>query len=86
MHGEEDLLRKRGFTYAARPQVDAVLDLAVLEPTSAVLLEDGGLVELVEVSVDVVEGVLLDVDGADVLVLDFLHHLDRVLDGRLNGW
>jgi hypothetical protein len=38
------------------------------------------------VSVDVVEGVLLDVDGADVLVLDFLHHLDRVLDGRLNGW
>lgn len=73
-------------TYATRPQVNAVLDLAILEPTAAILLEDGALVVLVEVSVDVVECVLLDVERADVLVLDLLHHLDGVLDGRLDRW
>jgi hypothetical protein len=42
-------------------------------------------VEFVKVGVDVVKGVLLDADGPDVLVLNLLHHLDRVLDGRLDG-
>ena len=71
-------------TYGTGPQVDPVLLLAVLEPTAALFLPDGGLVELVEVLVDLVEGLLRDGDRSDVVVLDLLHHLDRVLDGRLD--
>jgi hypothetical protein len=43
-----------GVTYAAGPKVDSVLLLAVLEPTSTLLLEYCRSVELVKVSVDIV--------------------------------
>lgn len=72
-------------TYRSWPQVDPVLLLSVLEPTAALFLPDGRLVELVKVGVDVVEGVLLDGNGADVVVLDLLHHLDGVFDGCFDG-
>lgn len=63
-----------------------VFDFVVFELILVVFLEDGGFVEFVEVSVDVVEGVLFDVDGVDVFVLDFFYYLDRVFDGCFNGW
>lgn len=72
-------------TYRTWPQIDPVLLLAVLEPTTALFLPDGGLVELVEMCVYIVERVLRHGDGADVVVLDLLHHLDRVFDSRLYG-
>lgn len=63
-------------TYRTRPQVDPVLLFAVLEPTAALFLPDGGLVELVEMRVNVVQRVLRHGDRADVVVLDLPHHLD----------
>jgi hypothetical protein len=69
-----------GGTYRARPEVDSVLDLPVLEPGAARLLPDRGLVELVEVCVDVVERFLLHVEGAHGFGLDLLHTLDCVFD------
>ena len=71
-------------TYATWPEINTLLLLAILEPTAARFLENSGLVELIKVCVDVVEGVLLDVNGPNLLVLDLLHHLDGVLDGRLD--
>ena len=72
-------------TYGTRPQVDAILDLAVFKPTAAFFLPDSGLVELVEMRVDIVQRFLLHVDGLDGFGLDLLHHLYRVLDRRFNG-
>lgn len=77
--------RAASVTYTSRPEVDSVLDLAVLEPTTAFLLEDCRVVELVEVCVDVVQCLLLDVQRPDVLMLDLLHGLHCVLNRRLNG-
>lgn len=41
-------------TYRAGPQVDTVLGFAVLEPTTALVAEDGALVELIEMGVDLI--------------------------------
>ena len=73
------------FTHTSRPEIDPILDLAVLEPTSTFLLEHCRLVELIKVSVDIIDGLLLHADRLDVLMLNLLHHLNRVLDGRLDG-
>jgi hypothetical protein len=74
-----------GSTYRARPEVDSVLALAILEPTSAFFLPDGGLMELVEVAVDIVESVLLDGNRLDTICLDLSNHLDGILHRGLDG-
>ena len=53
-------------TYRSWPKIDTVLDLAILEPASALLFPDSILMELVEMGIDLVERILLHVDGLDV--------------------
>lgn len=41
--------------------------------------------ELVEVAIDIVEGILLDGYGLDFIRLDLLHHLYGILHRGLDG-
>lgn len=75
---------KRSGTYGARPQIDSVLDLAVLEPGPTLLLPDSRLVEGVKVRIDLVERILLDRHGLDTLCLHLLHALDAILNRSLD--
>lgn len=66
------------------PEIDAVLDLAILEPRATLFLEHCILVEFVKVLVDVVEGLLPDRHGLDCLGLHLLHAFDAVFNCRLD--
>lgn len=79
--GQPSLLSTR--TYRTWPEVNPVLDLPVLEPTSAFFLPHRCLVEFIKVRVNLVDGFLLDGHAFNAFVLHFLHHFDRVFDGRL---
>lgn len=69
---------------APRPKINPILHLPILEPTPTLLLPNSILMELVEVRVDLVDSLLLDFDGFDVLRGDLPHHLHGVFDGRLD--
>lgn len=53
-------------------------------PASALLLPNGCFMELVEMGVQFVEGILLDLDCLDLFRLDLIYHLDCILDRRFD--
>jgi hypothetical protein len=75
----------RGSTYRSRPQVDPILDFSVLEPTPTFLLPNGIRVESIKMCVDVIEGLLFDLERFDAFGLDLLDHFHGVFNRCFNG-
>jgi hypothetical protein len=69
MEGESRFLK----THRSWPKVDTILDLSVLEPTTAVLSPNGVFVELIEVRVYFINNLLFHFHGFYALTLNFLH-------------
>lgn len=73
-------------TYCTRPKIDSILDLSIFEPRSALFLPNRGLVEGVEVRIDLVQCILFDGHCFDAFRLHLSHAFDAVFDRCFDGW